>query len=97
MSDFRQLYALHRKKRQAECDGGSNGCGGGAVHGGCGNGCSGLNAGGGRRKYKREVIVGADIFTQAEKDFLSLLLVKDEYYIDEVKELVRMEMERVVN
>lgn len=48
------------------------------------------------KKYRREQIIGSKLFTPVERDFLDWLLVEDEYYMDEVKELVRREMERVV-
>lgn len=50
-----------------------------------------------RRKYRREKIIGANVFTDIEKDFLDWLLVDDEYYIDDVIEMIKKEMERVVN
>ena len=48
------------------------------------------------KKYRREQIIGSKLFTPVERDFLDWLLVEDEYYMDEVKELVRREMERVI-
>lgn len=83
MSDFRQLYELHRQNQEERRMGSEP---------------SLLKKrSGAPRKYKREVIVEAEIFTPRERDFLDALLVKDEYYMEEVKELVRLEMERVVN
>lgn len=81
MVNFRQLYELH-KSSQNHC---------------LAPKCFLKGHDSERRKYRREQIVDAEIFTEVERDFLNLLLVKDEYYMDEVIAMVRKEMERVVD
>ena len=49
------------------------------------------------KRYRREDIVAATCFTAAERDFLQAILVEEEYSLAEVKELVKQELERVVD
>lgn len=47
------------------------------------------------KMYSRDAIIRAQCFTKEEQDFLDWLLVEDGYTIDEVKRLVKKQIERM--
>ncbi|MGI5824455.1 MAG: hypothetical protein ACOX7J_02680 [Bacillota bacterium] len=81
MAKLKQLYDLH--KNRLEYDVLSAKPGSAAI--------------GSHKKYHRDKIINAQYFTKTERDFLDWLLVDEEYTIAEVKNLVRKEMERMVD
>ena len=48
------------------------------------------------KRYRREDIVCATCFSAAERDFLQAILPDEEYSLIEVRNLIRRELERVV-
>jgi hypothetical protein len=81
MANFKELYDLHKSKNRSKLSSGDS------------NAHLFVNG----KKYSREKIINAKYFNETEREFLDWLLIKDEYTIDEVKSLVRREIERMVD
>ncbi len=79
MADFRAIYQCYQKERGKKQQSAS----------------VSSKRGPQEKVYSRDTIIRARCFSREEQDFLDWLLVEDDYTIDEVKRLVKKQIERM--